>query len=90
MIFIKEARIQCLIDFFFSSFAAVNLDDIEKSTYSKSIDFFEVIENEISQTIAKIVSSIVSKEDEILNRVIKLVLSNIMCQAISGRLVGVG
>jgi hypothetical protein len=80
MIFIKEAKAQCLIDFFFSSFAAVNLDDIdnEETAYSKSIDFFEIIENEISQTIAKTVSSIVSKEDEILNRVLKFAFSYIM------------
>jgi hypothetical protein len=80
MIFIKKAKIQCLIDFFFSLFAAVNLDDIdnEETAYSKSIDFFEIIENEINQTIAKTVSSIVSKEDEILNRIIKLALLHIM------------
>jgi hypothetical protein len=80
MIFIKKAKIQCLINFFFLSFAAVNLDDIdnEETTYSKNIDFFEIIENEINQTIVKTVSNIVSKEDEIFNRVIKLVLSHIM------------
>ncbi len=64
--------------FLFSSLVAVNLDDIEKSTYSKSIDFLEIIENEISQTIVKIASNIVSKEDEILNWVIKFVFSNII------------
>jgi hypothetical protein len=78
MTFIKKARIQCLIDFFFLSFAAANLDDIERTEYSKSVDFLEIIENEISQTIVKIVSSIVSNENEIFNRIIKIVLSHIM------------
>jgi hypothetical protein len=79
MTFIKKAKAQCLIDFFFSSSVAVNLDDIiEEIAYSKSIDFFEIIENEISQTIVKIVSNIASKKNDILNRVIKLVLSHVM------------
>ncbi len=79
MILTKKAKTQCLIDFFFFSSVAVNLDDIiEKTTYSKSIDFFEIIENEINQTIVKIVSNIVSKENDILNRVIKLALSHVM------------
>ncbi len=79
MILIKKAKIQCLIDFFFFSFVAVNLDDIiEKTTYSKSIDFFEIIENEISQTIVKIISNIVSKKNDILNRIIKLAFSHVM------------
>jgi hypothetical protein len=80
MIFIKKAKTQCLINSFFFSLVAVNLDDIddETTTYSKSIDFSEIFENEISQTIVKIVSNTVSKENDILNRVIKLVLSHIM------------
>jgi hypothetical protein len=80
MILTKKAKIQCLINSFFLSFVAVNLDDIDDETtaYSKSIDFSEIFENEISQTIVKIVSNIVSKENDILNRVIKLVLSHIM------------
>jgi hypothetical protein len=79
MTFIKKAKIQCLIDFFFFSFVVINLDDIiEKTTYSKSIDFFEMIENEINQTIVKIVSNIVSKKNDILNRIIKLVFSHVM------------
>jgi hypothetical protein len=78
MIFIKKAKIQCLIDFFFFSFAATNLDDIEKTEYSKNIDFLEIIENEINQTIVKMISSIISSENEISNWVIKIVLSHIM------------
>jgi hypothetical protein len=78
MTFIKKTRIQCLIDFFFFSLVTTNLDDIAKTAYSKNIDFFEIIENEINQIIAKIVSSIISKENEILNWVLKLVLSHIM------------
>ncbi len=75
----KKAKIQCLIDFFFLSFVAINLDDIiEKTAYSKSIDFFEIIENEINQTIVKIVLNIVSKENDILNRIIKLAFSHVM------------
>jgi hypothetical protein len=62
MILIKETKIQCLIDFFFFSFVAANLDDITRKIYSKIIDFLEIIENEISQTIVKIASSIVSKK----------------------------
>ncbi len=79
MILIKKAKTQCLIDFFFSSSVAVNLDDIiEKTAYSKSIDFFEIIENEINQTIVKIASNIASKKNDILNRVIKLAFSHVM------------
>jgi hypothetical protein len=80
MILTKKIKTQCLINFFFLSFAAANLDDIdsERTAYSKSIDFLEIIENEISQTIVKIVSNIVSKKDDISNRIIKLVLSHIM------------
>ncbi len=78
MIFIKKAKTQCLIDFFFLSFAATNLDDIERTKYSKNIDFFEIIENEINQTIIKIVWSIASNENEIFNWIIKIVLSHIM------------
>jgi hypothetical protein len=78
MTLIKKARIQCLINSFFFSFVAANLDDIARSTYSKNIDFSEIFENEISQTIVKIVSNIVSKKNDIFNRVIKLVLSHIM------------
>jgi hypothetical protein len=78
MILTKKARIQCLINSFFFSFAAANLDDIAKSTYSKSIDFSEIFENEISQAIVKIVSNIVSKENDISNRVIKLAFLHIM------------
>jgi hypothetical protein len=78
MTLIKKARIQCLIDFFFFSFVAANLDDIAKSTYSKSINFSEIFENEISQTIVKIVLNTVSKKNDILNRVIKFALSHVM------------
>ncbi len=78
MTLIKKARIQCLINSFFLSLVAANFDDIAKSTYSKSIDFSEIFENEICQTIVKIVSNIVSKENNIFNRVIKFVLSHIM------------
>jgi hypothetical protein len=76
----KKAKARCLINSFFLSFAAINLDEIdsERTTYSKSIDFFKISENEISQTIVKIVSNIVSKENDIFNRVIKLVLSHIV------------
>jgi hypothetical protein len=48
MILIKKARIQCLINSFFFSLVAANLDDIAKSTYSKNIDFSEIFENEIN------------------------------------------
>jgi uncharacterized membrane protein YvlD (DUF360 family) len=78
MILIKKARIQCFIDSFFSSFVAANLDDIVELIYSKSIDFLEIFENEINQTIIKIASNIVSKKNDIFNRVIKLVLSHVM------------
>ncbi len=79
MTFIKKAKAQCLIDFFFLSFVAVNLDDIiEKIAYSKNIDFFEIIENEINQTIVKIVLNIVSKKNDILNRIMKLAFSHVM------------
>jgi hypothetical protein len=80
MILIKKAKTQCLINSFFFSFVAVNLDDIddEITAYSKSIDFSEIFENEISQTIVKIVSNTVSRKNDILNRVIKLALSHIM------------
>ncbi len=78
MIFIKEAKTQCLIDSFFFSLVVANLDDIVESAYSESIDFSEIIENEISQTIVKIVSNIVSRKNDIFNRVIKLALSHIM------------
>jgi hypothetical protein len=80
MILTKKAKAQCLINSFFFSLVAVNLDDIddETTTYSKSIDFSEIFENEINQTIVKIVSNIVSKKNNILNRVIKLALSHIM------------
>jgi hypothetical protein len=80
MILIKKIKAQFLIFFFFFSLAAVNLDDIdnEETAYSKNIDFFEIIENEINQTIVKTISSIVSKKNEILNRIIKLVLSHII------------
>jgi hypothetical protein len=78
MTFIKKTRIQCLIDFFFLSLVAANFDDIVESAYSKSIDFLEIIENEISQTIVKIVSNIVSKENDIFHRVIKFAFSHVM------------
>ncbi len=78
MTFIKKAKVQCLIDFFFSSFVVVNLDDIERIKYSKSVDFFEIIRNEINQTIVKIVSSIALNENEILNWVIKIAFSHII------------
>jgi hypothetical protein len=76
----KKAKAQCLIDSFFLSFAAIDLDDIdsERTAYSKSIDFSEISENEISQTIVKIASNTVSEENDIFNRVIKLALSHIM------------
>ncbi len=48
MTFIKKAKIQCLINSFFFSLVAANLEDIAKSTYLKSIDFSEIFENEIS------------------------------------------
>jgi hypothetical protein len=80
MILIKKAKIQCLINSFFLSFVAINLDDIDDKTtaYSESIDFSEIFENEISQTIVKIASNTVSKENDILNRIIKLAFSHIM------------
>jgi hypothetical protein len=78
MIFIKKAKAQCLINSFFFSLATAILDDIKKSTYSKSIDFFEIFENEISHATIKIASNIASKENDIFNRVIKLALSHIM------------
>jgi hypothetical protein len=80
MILIKKAKIQCLINSFFFSFVAINLDDIDDETtaYSKNIDFSEIFENEISQTIVKIVSNTVSRKNDIFNRVIKLALSHIM------------
>jgi flagellar biosynthesis/type III secretory pathway protein FliH len=78
MTLIKEAKAQCLIDSFFLSPVAANLDDIVESVYSESIDFLEIFENEISQTIIKIASNIASKENDILNRVIKLALSHVM------------
>ncbi len=77
IILIKKARIQCLINSFFFSSVAANFDDIAKSTYSKSIDFSKISENEISQTIVKFVSNIVSKKNDIFNRIIKVVLSHI-------------
>jgi hypothetical protein len=78
VILIKNAKIQCLINFFLSSFVATNLDDIAKTTYSKSIDFSEIFENEINQIIVKIASKIVSKKNDIFNRIIKLAFSHIM------------
>jgi flagellar biosynthesis/type III secretory pathway protein FliH len=78
MILIKEAKAQCLIDSFFLPPVAANLDDIVGSVYSESIDFLEIFEDEISQAIIKIASNIVSKENDISNRVIKLVLPHIM------------
>jgi hypothetical protein len=78
MIFIKKAKTQCLINSFFSSFVAANLDDIAKSTYSKSIDLSEIFENEINQIIVKIVSNIALKENDIFNEITKLVFSHIM------------
>ncbi len=50
MTLIKKAKIQCLIDSFFSFLVAANLNDIAKSAYSKNIDFSEIFENEISVT----------------------------------------
>jgi hypothetical protein len=69
-----------LIEFFFSFLVAINLDDIAKTktAYSKNIVFLEIFENEINQVIVKIVSNIVSRKNEILNRIIKLALSQIM------------
>ncbi len=78
MTLIKKAKIQCFINFFFFSLAAANLDDIERTEYSKSVDFLEIIENKINQTIVKIASSIALNENEILNRVIKIAFSHIM------------
>ena len=46
--------------------------------YFKNINFFKIIEHEIKKTIAKFVSNKISKENDILNRIIKLILFIIM------------
>ena len=74
----KTNKAHCLKKFFFSSFTKTNIDDIAEATYSEEFEFSHIINEEIHQTIFNASSNKTLEKDEILNRILKTILSHIV------------
>ena len=73
----KTDKAHCLKEFFFSSFTKVNIDNIAKATYFEKLEFFHITNEEIHQTVFNASSNKSSKKNEILNRGLKTIFSQI-------------
>lgn len=68
----REDKAQTSIEFFFLSFVTTRLDDISDIEYWKNISFSKITKAEITTTIKNCFSNKISKENDVLNRIIKL------------------
>lgn len=73
----KIEKINLLIAKFFSKFSKTNLIDMKKYEYLKKIEFNILIDHEIENAIKDVSNNKFSKNDEIINRVLILLIDSI-------------
>lgn len=74
----KVDKAQCLKKINFSSSTVVDIKNIKKTTYSKKLEFSQITNEKIYQTVIKASSNKTSKNNDIFNRISKTVLSQIV------------